>query len=83
MLFRSGVQADPAAVRLYDTVSAPDGTLLVFGLLPALSSAAEIPPTAPDDESLGWEVLPAPAELGFTIHTAVATRYFTESAPAV
>lgn len=74
----TGLRADPEAVRLYDTVSAPDGTLLVFGLLPALPSASAMPPADPTDESLGWEVLPAPAELGFTIHTAVATRYFTE-----
>src|SRR4051794_26379756 len=36
-----GLEADPAAVRLYDVHSAPDGTLLVFGLLPELESTAE------------------------------------------
>jgi len=76
----TGLKANPAAVRLYDTVSAPDGTLLVFGLLPALASESAIPPSTPNDESLGWEILPGPADLGFTIHTEIATRYFTEVA---
>jgi ADP-ribose pyrophosphatase YjhB (NUDIX family) len=74
----TGLTADPAGVRLYDTVSAPDGTLLVFGLLPALPSADAMPASAPNDETLGWEVLPGPTELGFSIHTAVADRYFAE-----
>jgi ADP-ribose pyrophosphatase YjhB (NUDIX family) len=74
----TALTADPSGVRLYDTVSAPDGTLLVFGLLPALATADAMPPSAPNDESLGWEVLDAPAELGFSTHTAVADRYFAE-----
>jgi ADP-ribose pyrophosphatase YjhB (NUDIX family) len=74
----TALTADPSGVRLYDTVSAPDGTLLVFGLLPALATAAAMPPSAPNDESLGWKILEAPAELGFSTHTAVADRYFAE-----
>jgi ADP-ribose pyrophosphatase YjhB (NUDIX family) len=78
----TGLAADPTGVRLFDTVSAPDGTLLVFALLPALDSARGIPPSAPNDESAGWEILPGPAELGFDIHTSVAARYFTQIAGA-
>jgi ADP-ribose pyrophosphatase YjhB (NUDIX family) len=74
----TGLAADPSGVRLFDTVSAPDGTLLVFALLPALDSASLVPPSAPNDESLGWEILSGPAELGFGIHTAIAERYFAE-----
>jgi ADP-ribose pyrophosphatase YjhB (NUDIX family) len=72
----TGVKADASTVRLYDTVSAPDGTLLVFGLLPALPSTSAIPPSQPNDESLGWEILYGPTELGFSLHTAVASRFF-------
>jgi ADP-ribose pyrophosphatase YjhB (NUDIX family) len=72
----TGLTADPAAVRLFDTVSAPDGTLLVFGLLPALASTAALPPSTPNDESLGWEILDGPTELGFSLHTAIANRFF-------
>jgi ADP-ribose pyrophosphatase YjhB (NUDIX family) len=74
----TGLTADPDSVRLFDTVSAPDGTLLVFGLLPPLASASQLPPPEPNDESLGWEILYGPTELGFSIHTAVANRFFAE-----
>jgi ADP-ribose pyrophosphatase YjhB (NUDIX family) len=76
----TGLTAEADAVRLFDTVSAPDGTLLVFGLLPALASGADLPPSEPNEESLGWEILNGPTELGFSVHTAIATRYFTETA---
>ncbi|WP_212823741.1 NUDIX domain-containing protein [Catellatospora sp. TT07R-123] len=75
----TGVRADPADVRLYDTLSAPDGHLLVFGLLPA-RDLAELPPSVANDESAGWEVVTAATPLAFSLHTAVAERYFTSGA---
>lgn len=72
----TGLTADPATARLYDAVSAPDGTLLIFALFPPLSSAADMPEPTPNDETHGWEILSGPAELGFSIHTAVAERFF-------
>jgi ADP-ribose pyrophosphatase YjhB (NUDIX family) len=72
----TGLTVDAAGVRHFATVSAPDGTLLVFGLLPPLADAAAIPPPAANAETLGWEILPGPTELGFPLHTAVAGRYF-------
>ena len=75
-----GLRADPEAVRLYDTISAPDGTLLIFGLLPALSSAQELPPVVPNRETLGFEVLHAPEQLGFELHTRVTNHYFAQVA---
>jgi ADP-ribose pyrophosphatase YjhB (NUDIX family) len=77
----TGLTADPATVTLFDTVSAPDGTLLVFGLLPPIESAAELKPSSPNEESLGWEILAGPTELGFSTHTAVADRWFSRSVP--
>jgi 8-oxo-dGTP pyrophosphatase MutT (NUDIX family) len=74
----TGLRADHAGIRLFDTVSAPDGTLLIFGLLPPLADASPIPAPVANGESLGWEILHGPAELGFSIHTAVAGRYFAE-----
>jgi ADP-ribose pyrophosphatase YjhB (NUDIX family) len=74
----TGVKSDPAGVRHYDTVSAPDGTILVFGLLPALPGARQLPPAPVEDETLSREVLHGPTELGFSIHTSVATRWFSE-----
>jgi ADP-ribose pyrophosphatase YjhB (NUDIX family) len=75
----TGLTADPATVTLFDTVSAPDGTLLIFGLLPALPSASELKPPSPNNESFGWEILYGPTELGFSIHTAVANRFFARA----
>jgi 8-oxo-dGTP pyrophosphatase MutT (NUDIX family) len=75
-----GLRTDPGTVRLYDTISAPDGTLLIFGLLPALSSPDELPPVVPNEEALGWEVLHSPQELGFDLHTRVANHYFAQVA---
>ena len=74
----TGVVANPDSVRLYDTVSAPDGTLLVFGLFPALTGPSELPPAPVTEECLELAVLDGPVELGFTLHTAVANRYFAE-----
>jgi 8-oxo-dGTP pyrophosphatase MutT (NUDIX family) len=78
----TGLKVDAAGVRHFETVSAPDGTLLVFGLLPRLADPAAIPPSAVNAESLGWEILAGPAELGFSLHTAVADRFFREAATA-
>jgi ADP-ribose pyrophosphatase YjhB (NUDIX family) len=74
----TGLVADAAGVRHFETVSAPDGTLLVFGLLPPLADAAAMPASAANEESFGWEILDGPAELGFSLHTAVADRYFAD-----
>jgi ADP-ribose pyrophosphatase YjhB (NUDIX family) len=73
----TGLQADQATVRLFDALSAPDGTLLVFGLLPAI---AAVPEFRANDETLGLEILNGPTELGFSLHTQVANRYFASVA---
>jgi len=75
-----GLTANPEMVRLYDAISAPDGTLLIFGLLPALSSADDLPPVRPNKEALGWQVLHGPEPLGFDLHTRVANHYFAQVA---
>ncbi|GGS41139.1 NUDIX domain-containing protein [Actinokineospora fastidiosa] len=69
----AGVPVDPAGIALFDTVSAPDGTLLVFGIAPRVDDP---PPSRPTQESTGWEVLRAPAPLAFPLHTAAVRRYF-------
>jgi ADP-ribose pyrophosphatase YjhB (NUDIX family) len=70
----TGLRADPAAVRLFDAASAPDGTLLIFGLVPPVETL----PSFVSDETRGCEVLEAPAELGFELHTRAAERWFAE-----
>jgi ADP-ribose pyrophosphatase YjhB (NUDIX family) len=69
----TGLLVDSSVVSLFDTVSAPDGTLLVFGLLPGID---ELPEFVPNEETLGVEVLSGPATLGFDLHSRVAGRWF-------
>ncbi|GAB7042161.1 MULTISPECIES: NUDIX domain-containing protein [Catenuloplanes] len=75
----TGVVADAATVTLFDVHSAPDGTVLIFGLLPPIATP---PPEFANDESLGHHVLDGPAELGFPLHTRVADRFFADTRPA-
>ncbi|KAB8181669.1 NUDIX domain-containing protein [Microbispora catharanthi] len=71
----TGVVADAAGVRLFDAVSAPDGTVLIFGLGPRTTSDA-LPPVARTAETSEWLVIDGPQELAFPLHTRVVARYF-------
>ncbi|GAB1690622.1 NUDIX domain-containing protein [Krasilnikovia sp. M28-CT-15] len=75
-----GLDAEAKTVRLFDVLSAPDGTLLIFGLLPALASADALPTSLANAESHGWWILDAPRPLGFDLHTQVVEAYFAEVA---
>ena len=71
----TGIEADEGDVRLADALSDLDGHLLLFGLLPE-RAAASLPSSAPTDETSGFQVLRAPAELAFPLHTCVARSWF-------
>ncbi|MFF5449592.1 NUDIX domain-containing protein [Streptomyces sp. NPDC012888] len=71
----TGIEASAADVTLADALSSPAGHLLLFGLLPA-RPAADLPPSTPTDETSGWHVLHAPAELAFPLHTRAAAAWF-------
>ncbi|GAA2267099.1 NUDIX domain-containing protein [Streptomyces amakusaensis] len=71
----TGIEASPSDVRLADALSAPDGHLLLFGLLPA-RAAAELPPSVPTGETSGHHLLHTPAELAFPLHTTAVRRWF-------
>jgi ADP-ribose pyrophosphatase YjhB (NUDIX family) len=77
----TGVVAHPDDVRLFDTLSAPDGALLVFGLLPAIT-AGDVPKSVANDETQGLLVLDGPTGLAFDLHTRVADRWFAETTAA-
>jgi 8-oxo-dGTP pyrophosphatase MutT (NUDIX family) len=68
----TGLRATPSAVRLFDASSAPDGTLLIFGLLPPLASV----PSFTGAETMGCDVIEKPTELAFELHTRAAERWF-------
>lgn len=71
----SGVKAAAGDVRLADTLSGDTGHLLVFGLLPECD-AEDLPPAVATDETDGREILLAPAELAFPLHTEAVRNWF-------
>jgi ADP-ribose pyrophosphatase YjhB (NUDIX family) len=73
----TGYTIDPVGIRLFDTRSAPDGTLLVFGLAQALSSNT-LPKFTPSSETSEAMIAPGPRELAFLTHTETADRYWKE-----
>lgn len=75
----TGFTVDPAQITLFDTRSAPDGTLLVFGLAPPLPSAI-LPCFKPSPETSAVTAAAEPRELAFSTHTETANRYWKEIA---
>ncbi|MFJ7200544.1 MULTISPECIES: NUDIX domain-containing protein [unclassified Streptomyces] len=71
----TGIAADEREVRLADAFSAPDGHLLLFGLLPA-RPAASLPPSGPTAETSGHQLLRTPTELAFPLHTRAVRTWF-------
>jgi len=71
----TGIRAEQTDVRLADALSSPDGHLLLFGLLPQRPEE-ELPPSAPTDETSGYDVLRTPDELAFPLHTQAVRSWF-------
>lgn len=73
----TGIEVAPESLTLLRAHSAPDGTLLLFGLAPAYAEA-DLPPFTPTAEASERVVLAEPAELAFSLHTLVVRDYFAE-----
>ena len=73
----TGITLSPADLRLFDTRSASDGTLLVFGLAPH-HRAADLPPFTPTDETSENVLMSGPDSLAFSTHTETANRWWQE-----
>lgn len=71
----TGVQIEPVEITDFRTLSAPDGTLLVFGLAKP-RTAADLPQFVANSESSEMVVVEAPQELAFPLHTQVLAEYF-------
>ncbi|MEW1724937.1 NUDIX domain-containing protein [Streptomyces sp. NPDC093109] len=71
----TGIEAAERDVRLADALSSPHGHLLLFGLLPP-RPADRLPPSVRTDETTGWHLLRAPAELAFPLHTQAVRAWF-------
>jgi len=73
----TGITTEAGGIRLFDARSAPDGTLLVFGLAPPQSSQ-DLPPFVASAETSEMTVARGPLELAFSTHTEVVARYWKE-----
>ena len=69
----TGILVAPDSVDDFVARSAPDGTVLIFGVAAPL---AILPPFAASDEASELVVVTEPAELAFSLHTAALRLYF-------
>src|SRR5512142_440849 len=72
---------DPAEIREFRVRSAPDGTLLVFGLARP-RRASDLPAFSPTDEASERLVIQQPAEMAFSTHAEVVREFFQQRARA-
>lgn len=70
----AGVVVDAAAITEYRVRSAPDGTVLIFGLAPHILIHA-LPPFTPTAECSERVILTQPKPLAFPLHTAIVTEF--------
>lgn len=71
----TGMTVDATTIRLFDVHSAPDGTVLIFGLAAALTSQ-QIPSFSGNHEVSELVIVDHHCELAFPLHTLVLQRYF-------
>jgi ADP-ribose pyrophosphatase YjhB (NUDIX family) len=72
----TGIGIDPTSITEFRVLSAPDGTVLVFGLAAPLDAAA-LPEFAPTGETSERTVIDAPQEMAFPLHTQVVREFFS------
>lgn len=73
----TGLMIDSDHIREFRVRSAPDSTLLIFGLAKPIGRGA-LPPFVPNEETQEIKVLTAPEELAFSLHTEVLRDYFDQ-----
>ncbi|MDQ2687807.1 MAG: NUDIX domain-containing protein [Armatimonadota bacterium] len=74
----TGIRIAPGDIHLFDAQSAPDGTVLIFGLAPA-ARASDLPPFVPTNETSETVIARGPMELAFSTHTDVAARFWAQT----
>lgn len=75
----TGIRIDGDTVRERRVLSAPGGTLLIFGEAPPLR-AADLPAFVPNHETLECLVITEPVPLAFDLHARVVREWFAERA---
>ena len=73
----TGLHLNPDHIREFRVRSAPDSTLLIFGLAQPIG-LADLPPFVPNEETLEIKVISAPEELAFSLHSEVVREYFKD-----
>ncbi|MEV0390136.1 NUDIX domain-containing protein [Nonomuraea sp. NPDC050643] len=74
----TGVVVEADAVGLFDVISAPDGTILIFALGPRVALDG-LPPMRATAETSEWLIIDGPADLAFTLHSQVVAAYFGQA----
>lgn len=75
VLEETRVSIDPDEIREFLVRSAPDGTLLIFGLAQP-RSAVDLAPFTPTDETTGRKVSSEFVDMAFQLHTEAGTLFF-------
>lgn len=75
LLEESGIEIDPAELREFRVMSAPDGTLLVFGIA-VPRAASDLPPFIPTEEASERVIITEAIPLAFPLHSAAVAAYF-------
>ena len=78
LLEETGIVVDHEKVELFDVHSAPDGTLLVFGLAPRVA-ASSLPAFQSTNETTECVVVEEAVELAFPLHTRVLRDFFARA----
>jgi ADP-ribose pyrophosphatase YjhB (NUDIX family) len=73
----TGIRIEAENIQLFNTLSAPDGTVLVFGLANQIKGD-DLPTFAASAETSEIIILRAPDELAFPLHTQVLRDYFAK-----
>ncbi len=71
----TGIELDPAGIRPFDVLSAPDGTILIFGEGPPVPADA-LPPFVPTAETRARRVIERPEPMAFPLHARVVEAFF-------
>ena len=72
----TGIELDPAEIEDLCVRSAPDGTVLIFGVTEPLS-VDELPAFEPNDEATERVILEKVTPLAFPLHTEALDFFFT------
>lgn len=73
----TGIEITAEEVQLFDVRSAPDGTVLIFGI--AENKKKEEIIFTQNDETQELTFIDSPLELGFPLHTEVVRTWFEQS----